>query len=174
MKPEIKIFAMVSAMFAAIFVSGLLNVARAEECYENCCCDSLGDAQAMCSPNHASFPETAHCHFKEVAAADTNANQDNQTDTSDNSGDLVIENPLGAGTTLTDIIGKLIDFLLTVALIICPLMIVVGGFFYITAAGDPAKANKGRQVMVYAAIGLVIILISKGLVVAVQKAIGAI
>ena len=76
--------------------------------------------------------------------------------------------------SVTDIIGKLIDFLLTVALIICPLMIVVGGFFFITSAGDPTKANKGRQIMVYAVIGLVIILISKGLVAAVQKAVGAV
>jgi len=75
--------------------------------------------------------------------------------------------------SVTDIIGNLIDFLLTIALIICPLMIVIGGFFFITAAGDPAKANKGRQIMLYALIGLVIILISKGLVAAVQKAVGA-
>jgi len=80
-------------------------------------------------------------------------------------------NPLG-NLTFTDIINKLIDFLLTVALIICPLMIVVGGFFFITAAGDPTKANKGRQIMVYAVIGLVIILISKGLVTLVKTAVG--
>ena len=93
--------------------------------------------------------------------------------TCDSSDPNQICNPLG-NVTLTDIIGKLIDFLLTIALIICPLMIVVGGFFFITSAGDPAKANKGRAIMIYAAIGLVIILISKGLVTAVQKAVGAI
>ena len=80
-------------------------------------------------------------------------------------------NPLG-NLTFTDIINILIDFLLDVALIVCPLMIVVGGFFFITAAGDPAKANKGRSIMIYAVIGLVIILISKGLVTLVKSAVG--
>ena len=85
--------------------------------------------------------------------------------------DLTIDNPLG-DLKFTDIINKLIDFLLEVALVICPLMIVIGAFFFITAAGDPTKANKGRQVMIYAIIGLVIILISKGLVNLVKSAVG--
>jgi magnesium-transporting ATPase (P-type) len=80
-------------------------------------------------------------------------------------------NPLG-DLKFKDIINKLIDFLLTVALIICPLMIVIGAFYFITAGGDPTKANKGRQVMIYAIIGLVIILISKGLVNLVKSAVG--
>ena len=86
---------------------------------------------------------------------------------------MTIDNPI-PGSTLTSIIGGLIDFLLTIALIICPLMIVIGGFYFITAGGDPAKATKGRKIMIYAVIGLVIILISKGLVTAVKKAVGVI
>lgn len=85
--------------------------------------------------------------------------------------EVVIENPLG-NATLTDIINNLIDFLLTIALIICPLMIVIGGFYYVTSGGDPEKAKRGRQIITYAAIGLVIVLISKGLVAAVKTAIG--
>ncbi len=84
---------------------------------------------------------------------------------------VVIENPLG-NATLTDIINNLIDFLLTIALIVCPLMIVVGGFYFVTSGGDPEKAKRGRQIITYAAIGLIIVLISKGLVAAVKTAIG--
>jgi len=40
-------------------------------------------------------------------------------------------------------------------------MIVFGGFTYITAAGDPAKAGKGKSILTYAIIGLAIALVAK-------------
>ncbi len=49
-------------------------------------------------------------------------------------------------------------FLMTIAAV---LMIVFGGFTYITAAGDPAKAEKGKTILTYAIIGLAIALIAK-------------
>ena len=45
--------------------------------------------------------------------------------------------------------------------LIAVLMIVFGGFTYITAAGDPAKAGKGKSILTYAIIGLAIALIAK-------------
>ncbi len=45
--------------------------------------------------------------------------------------------------------------------IVAVLMIVFGGFTYITAAGDPAKAEKGKTILTYAIIGLAIALIAK-------------
>jgi len=45
--------------------------------------------------------------------------------------------------------------------LVAVLMIVVGGFTYITAAGDPAKAGKGKSILTYAIIGLAIALIAK-------------
>jgi len=41
------------------------------------------------------------------------------------------------------------------------LMIIYGGFIYITAAGDPAKATKGKSVLTFAVIGLAIALLAK-------------
>ncbi len=45
--------------------------------------------------------------------------------------------------------------------IVAVLMIVFGGFTYITAAGDPAKAEKGKTILTFAIIGLAIALIAK-------------
>ena len=45
--------------------------------------------------------------------------------------------------------------------IIAVLMIVFGGFTYITAAGDPTKAGKGKSILTFAIIGLAIALIAK-------------
>ena len=45
--------------------------------------------------------------------------------------------------------------------IVAVLMIVFGGFAYITAAGDPTKAGKGKSILTFAIIGLAIALIAK-------------
>ncbi|MDD4990431.1 MAG: pilin [Candidatus Pacebacteria bacterium] len=45
--------------------------------------------------------------------------------------------------------------------IVAVLMIVFGGFTYITAAGDPTKAGKGKGILTFAIIGLAIALIAK-------------
>ncbi|MDD5738905.1 MAG: pilin [Candidatus Pacebacteria bacterium] len=45
--------------------------------------------------------------------------------------------------------------------LVAVLMIVFGGFTYITAAGDPAKAGKGKSILTFAIIGLAIALIAK-------------
>jgi len=45
--------------------------------------------------------------------------------------------------------------------VVAVLMIVFGGFTYLTAAGDPGKASKGKNILMYAIIGLAIALIAK-------------
>ncbi|MDO8524564.1 MAG: pilin [bacterium] len=49
-------------------------------------------------------------------------------------------------------------FLLT---ILAVLMIIYGGFVYITAAGDPAKATTAKSILTFAVIGLAIALLAK-------------
>ena len=45
--------------------------------------------------------------------------------------------------------------------LIAVLMIIYGGFVYITAAGDPAKATSGKSILTFAIIGLAIALLAK-------------
>ncbi len=45
--------------------------------------------------------------------------------------------------------------------IIAVLMIIYGGFVYITAAGDPTKATQAKSILTFAVIGLAIALIAK-------------
>lgn len=134
------------------------------------CCKS---ASGSCTPkNYDSSARSRYNSIQSSRVASGGSGGGGASGGADEPGDLEIPNPLGADTGIEDIIDSLISFFLVVALIVCPLMIVVGGFFFITSAGDPAKANKGRGIMIYAAVGLVIILISKGLVTAVRTAVG--
>jgi len=45
--------------------------------------------------------------------------------------------------------------------LVAVLMIIYGGFVYITAAGDPAKATSAKGILTFAIIGLAIALLAK-------------
>lgn len=73
-----------------------------------------------------------------------------------------------------DLINALIDFLFNVALLVVPIMIIIGGFYFITAAGEPAKIETGKRLIWYALIGLIIILLAKGVVTMVKTILGVV
>ncbi len=57
-------------------------------------------------------------------------------------------------------IHTIINWALYLAAIAAVIFIIIGGYYYIFSAGDPAKATKGRTTMVNALIGLTIIVLS--------------
>lgn len=57
-----------------------------------------------------------------------------------------------------------INWALYIAAIIAVVFVIIGGFMYMTSAGDPGKATKGRTTLTNALIGLVIIVMSYMLV----------
>ncbi len=73
-----------------------------------------------------------------------------------------LNNPLAAAgvTTPQQLIGKVISAILGVIGSVALLMFVYGGFVWMTAAGNEKKVSQGRDVLMWAAIGLVIIFIS--------------
>lgn len=66
----------------------------------------------------------------------------------------------GAGATLTGLITTVINWLLALAGLIAILFLVIGGFWYITSAGNEETAEKGKNTAINAIIGLVIIILS--------------
>lgn len=79
-----------------------------------------------------------------------------------------IPNPLQANT-FEELLNKIIDFLFVLALAITPLMIVIAGFYFITAEGDPAKIQTGKTLIKWALIGFIIVICAKGLVQLLQQ-----
>jgi len=47
---------------------------------------------------------------------------------------------------------------------IAVLMVVISGFMYVTSAGDPGKAAKARNSIIYALIGLAVAIAAEGIV----------
>ncbi len=66
--------------------------------------------------------------------------------------------------TFGDLINAIINFLFTVSLALAPLLIIVGGFYFVTAAGDPSKIETGKRIILYTVIGLLIVMLAKGLI----------
>lgn len=65
---------------------------------------------------------------------------------------------------IREVIRKIIDFILVFLGIIATAFVIYGGFLYITSRGDDGKTEEAKKIMTYAAIGIVIILVSFALV----------
>lgn len=75
---------------------------------------------------------------------------------------ITIKNPLKVDT-LAQLINKVIDFVFIMAWMITPIMIIVAGFFFITAQGEPEKILKAKKIVLWSLIGLLVITSAKGL-----------
>lgn len=81
---------------------------------------------------------------------------------------ITIENPLEY-ETFDELINALINFIFTLALAVAPIMIIIAGFYFITAAGDPAKVRTARNIILYTVIGLFIVFLAKGIIVLIKE-----
>ncbi|MCG2695469.1 pilin [Candidatus Parcubacteria bacterium] len=78
-----------------------------------------------------------------------------------------LTNPLTGNQTSKDIpvlIGQVISALLGIVGSIALVMFIYGGFTWMTAAGNSEQVAKGKNIIVWAAIGLVVIFASYALV----------
>jgi hypothetical protein len=87
------------------------------------------------------------------------------------SGRVCLKNPLGNAVDAEDIIGNIIKGVLGVLGSLALFMMVWGGFQWLTSAGSKEKVAKGSRTMMWALIGVVVVLASYILVDAVLNAI---
>lgn len=68
-----------------------------------------------------------------------------------------LENPLGAGADIPEIIARVIKAVLGLVGSIGLLMFIYGGFLWLTAGGSEQRVKNGREVLVWATLGLLVI-----------------
>jgi hypothetical protein len=61
---------------------------------------------------------------------------------------------------INDLIRWVINFLLYIVMGIAVLFLIIGGFLYITSAGNQEQADKGKKTVINAVIGIVIVILS--------------
>lgn len=66
---------------------------------------------------------------------------------------------------VTSTIGNIINVVVEIAGIIAVIIIIISGVKYATAGGDPNKAKAARNNLIYALVGLVVIVLSDTVVV---------
>jgi len=80
-----------------------------------------------------------------------------------------IKNPLKDMETIGDLINAVIDLVFWIAVTVAPIMIIIGGFMFITSAGNREKVTKAKKLMLYALIGLAITFLSRMIIDALQR-----
>jgi heme/copper-type cytochrome/quinol oxidase subunit 2 len=79
-----------------------------------------------------------------------------------NANGITLQNPLQA-TEFEDILENIIDFIFNIAIVLVPLIVVIAGILFVTAGGNLEQINKAKTMIIWTAIGFLIILLSKGI-----------
>ena len=72
--------------------------------------------------------------------------------------------PDGAETGITNVVSTIIDVLSVIVGAVSVIMIIIGGFRYVTSAGDSNATTAARNTIIYALVGLVIVIFAQVIV----------
>jgi hypothetical protein len=70
----------------------------------------------------------------------------------------------GTGKTATSLVNTIINLFSWVIGVIAIIMIIFGGFKFVTSAGDSGKVTSARSTIIYALIGLVVVALAQTIV----------
>jgi hypothetical protein len=60
--------------------------------------------------------------------------------------------------TFPEIMSAIVDTLVIFAAVVAVIAIIIGGYQYITSAGNPEKAAQAKNTLLYAIIGLIVVM----------------
>ena len=79
---------------------------------------------------------------------------------------------IATGQELVELIETIGNWIFTVLLVVAAVFLIVAGFMFVTAGGNPEAVTKARQMLINALIGVAIALLAKGLVLLVGNILG--
>lgn len=82
-----------------------------------------------------------------------------------------LPNPLQTAT-FTELLDRIIGFLIAVSIPLAAALIVWGGFQIMTAGGSPDKIKEGKNTILYSVIGFTVVLLAWGLVRILENILG--
>lgn len=84
-----------------------------------------------------------------------------------------LPNPLGTNATFGTIITSIINWANAIAIPLTALMVVIAGYLYLTGGGSPERITRAHRALVWAMIGLVVIILSSSVVAILRNVFGA-
>lgn len=80
--------------------------------------------------------------------------------------------PTFSASELFAIFDRIGDWIFTAGIIIAPIMIIIGAFVFLTGGDDPNRVASGKKILMWAVIGLILIVMARGLFMAFRSIIG--
>lgn len=81
-------------------------------------------------------------------------------------------NVVGTSGSLRDLVLKIVNFFLGFLGLLAVIMVIYGGFLYISSAGNDEKVGQAKKILLYAVLGIVVIVVSFALVNTLLKGLG--
>ena len=82
-----------------------------------------------------------------------------------------IQNPIAANS-FEDLVNGIADFALLIVIPISVIVILYAGALFMTSAGDVEKVKKAKRALLWALVGLGIVLIGKGFILIIKDVLG--
>ena len=79
------------------------------------------------------------------------------------------DEPTGKNKDVVEIVQNGVNVVISLVGMLAVFSIIYGGFTYITAQSDPAKIKRGKDMVVYAVVALVVAFLAYGIVIFVTK-----
>ncbi len=79
------------------------------------------------------------------------------------------DEPTGKNKDVVEIVQSGVNVVISLVGMLAVFSIIYGGFTYITAQSDPAKIKRGKDMVVYAVVALVVAFLAYGIVIFVTK-----
>ena len=86
-------------------------------------------------------------------------------------GEVTIESPITA-TSVPALINNIVKYVFWIAMVLAPLMILVGAFYFMTAGGNPERVKTGQKIILWTIVGLAVILFSRGIISVIRSILG--
>lgn len=84
----------------------------------------------------------------------------------------VIDNPLGRGATFERVINNIVRYANLLLAPLATIMVLVAGLMYMTSGGNEERLKTARQTLLWAVVGIAIVLISNGALAIIKSALG--
>ena len=82
---------------------------------------------------------------------------------------LSVTNPIPEVNDVATLTGKIINFLIKLAIPITAILIVYAGFLYITSAGNEEKVKTAQKALIWAIVGFAVVLIASSVPAIIQE-----
>jgi hypothetical protein len=73
--------------------------------------------------------------------------------------------------TFEELVDRIISFISWVAIAIVPIAIIIAAFYFLTSGGEPEKVRTAKRIIFYTIMGLIIILLARGISSAIKQII---